>query len=57
MGSQIVGILGLRKFWLVGFKNGKIRGKKKVVTETTLALLILYLLVTLQSVLKLQLII
>ena len=29
MGSQIDGILGIRKFWLVGFKNGKIRGKKK----------------------------
>ena len=29
MGSQIVGIWGVREFWLVGFKNGKIRGKKK----------------------------
>ena len=28
MGSQIVRILGVRKFWLVAFKNGKIRGKK-----------------------------
>ena len=28
MGSQIVGILGVRKFWLVRFKNGKTRGKK-----------------------------
>ena len=29
MGSQIAGILGVRKFWLAGFRNGKIRGKKK----------------------------
>ena len=29
MGSQIDGILGVRKFGLVGFKNGRIRGKKK----------------------------
>ena len=28
MGSQIVRILGVRKFWLVAFKNGQIRGKK-----------------------------
>ena len=28
MGLQIVGILWVRKFWLVGFKNGMIRGKK-----------------------------
>ena len=41
MGSQIVRMLGLSKFWLVGFKNGKIHGKK-VVTEGTVALLISY---------------
>ena len=35
----IVGILGVRKFWLVGFKSGKIRGKKKVVTQSSVALL------------------
>ena len=29
MGSKIFEIWGLRKFWPVGFKNGKIRGKKK----------------------------
>ena len=40
MRSQIVGILGAKKFWLVGFKNGKIRGKKIAVTEGTVALLI-----------------
>ena len=40
MGSQIVGILGVRKFWLVGFKNGKVRGKKKVAIERTVGLLI-----------------
>ena len=40
MRSQIVGILGVRKFWLGGFKNGKISGKKNVVTERTVALLI-----------------
>ena len=40
MRSQTVGILGVRKFWLVGFKNGKIPGKKKVVTERNVALLI-----------------
>ena len=28
MGSQIVGSLGVRKFWLVGFENGKIHGNK-----------------------------
>ena len=28
MGSRIVGSLGVRKFCLVGFKNGKIRGDK-----------------------------
>ena len=28
MGSQFVRILGVRKFWLVGFKNGKICSKK-----------------------------
>ena len=28
MTLQIVGILGVRKFWLVGFKNGKMQGKK-----------------------------
>ena len=28
MGSQIVGIWGVRKFWLVECKNGKIHGKK-----------------------------
>ena len=28
------------KCWLVGFKNGKIRGKKKVGTETTVTLLV-----------------
>ena len=28
MGLQIVGILGVRKFWLVGFKNGKIREER-----------------------------
>ena len=28
MGSQIVRILGLRKFWLVGFKNGNICSRK-----------------------------
>ena len=33
IGSQIVGILGVRKFWLVGFKNGKICGKKKLLNE------------------------
>ena len=38
MGSQIARILGVRKFWLVGFKNGKIHTKKKVVTERTVAL-------------------
>ena len=27
MGSQIVGMLGVRKFWLVGFRNGKICDK------------------------------
>ena len=36
MGSQIVGILGVRKFWLVGFKNGKIRGKKKKLLQKEL---------------------
>ena len=40
MGSQIVQILGERKVWLLGFKNGRIRSKKKVVTERILALLI-----------------
>lgn len=33
MASQIVGILGVRKFWLVGFKNGKIGGKKKLLQD------------------------
>ena len=33
MGSQIVGILGERKFWLVGLKNGKICCNKKVVQK------------------------
>ena len=28
MGSQIVGSLGVGKFWLLGFKNGKIQGDK-----------------------------
>ena len=28
MGSQIVGSLGVRKFWQVGFRKGKIRGNK-----------------------------
>ena len=27
-GRKFVGIFGVRKFWLVGFKNGKICGKK-----------------------------
>ena len=30
MGSQIVGILGGRQFWVVGFQNGKIRGNKSI---------------------------
>ena len=34
MGSQTVGILGVRKFWLVGYKNGKIRGKKSCFRNT-----------------------
>ena len=28
MGSQIVGSLGVRKFWQVGFRKGKIHGNK-----------------------------
>ena len=36
-----MGVLRVKKFWLVGFQNGKIRGKKKkIVTEPTVALLI-----------------
>ena len=39
----------------MGFKNGKIRRKKKEVdTETTVVMLILYLLVAVHSILKLQ---
>ena len=44
MGSQIVGIFGVRKFWLVVFKSGKGRSKKtkqkNVGTEITVVPLI-----------------
>ena len=33
MGSQIVEILGVRKFWLAGFKTGNIRSKKKLLQK------------------------
>ena len=33
MGSQIVGILRVRNFGLVGFKNGKIGGNKKLLQK------------------------
>ena len=49
MGSQICRDFGGKKIL------ARIRVKKKVVTERTVALLIHYLLVTLHSVLKLQL--
>ena len=57
MESQIklLGFWGVRKLWLVGFKNGKNSRLKKVVKERTVALLISYLLVAFHSVLKLQL--
>ena len=52
MGSQVVGILGVRNF--ADMKMEKV-AVKNVVTERTVALFIKYLLVALHSVLKLQL--